>query len=252
MAFGKRRGSWVLSGMVLRNVVLFVRRERLVLLLRIIRRLILEVLELVLEVRRLRCVLIESIFGIVVFTTHFRSIHAVTGTQTTPASTTFGSITGNNMLRFSGNAFWTALGGLQLHDTAVGIANFNGDITIRGGVWTVLIHNPSTLDVKVKMFIQRTVDTPNFAFEPATASIAWDPTASPDFIDKVGKPYKTLEVLLEGGHNWSYSERIKLQKIDQVTYLGEGRIPVCHLLMSNVGHVTPITLSVTKSYKPVI
>jgi len=182
------------------------------------------------------------------FTTHFRSIHAVTGTQTTPASTTFGSITGNNMLRFSGNAFWTALGGLQLHDTAVGIANFNGDITIRGGVWTVLIHNPSTLDVKVKMFIQRTVDTPNFAFEPATASIAWDPTASPDFIDKVGKPYKTLEVLLEGGHNWSYSERIKLQKIDQVTYLGEGRIPVCHLLMSNVGHVTPITLSVTKSY----
>jgi len=75
------------------------------------------------------------------------------------------------MLRFSGNAFWTALGGLQLHDTAVGIANFNGDITIRGGVWTVLIHNPSTLDVKVKMFIQRTVDTPNFAFEPATASM---------------------------------------------------------------------------------
>jgi len=25
-------------------------------------------------------------------------------------------------VRFSGNAFWTALGGLQLHDTAVGIA----------------------------------------------------------------------------------------------------------------------------------
>jgi len=97
------------------------------------------------------------------------------------------------MLRFSGNAFWTALGGLQLHDTAVGIANFNGDITVRGGVWTVLIHNPSTLDVKVKMFIQRTVDTPNFAFEPATASIAWDPTASPDFIDKVGKPQRLLK-----------------------------------------------------------
>jgi len=152
------------------------------------------------------------------------------------------------MIRFASIPFWTAAGGLQLHDTGVAASTFIGDIIIRGGRWNIEVYNASLTanDIKVRAFLFTTVPTPNFAFEPVTAPILWDPTASPDFIDKIGKPYKTMEVIIESGHSWSFGGTIKLQKIDQVTYGGEGKVPIVSLLVSNVGHTVAAPFTVTR------
>jgi len=65
-------------------------------------------------------------------------------------------------------------------------------ILLRGGIWNVEFKNLAVtdLDVKIKVFLLTSVNRPDFAFEPTTAPNLWDPTASPDFINFIGKPYK--------------------------------------------------------------
>jgi len=77
---------------------------------------------------------IGSIFGILpcsrLIIVQFMGLLA---SHSTPASATFGSVINHNMIRFASIPFWTAAGGLQLHDTGVAASTFIGDIIIRGG-----------------------------------------------------------------------------------------------------------------------
>jgi len=72
-------------------------------------------------------------------------------------------------------------------------------LLLEGGIWNVEFKNLAVtdLDVKIKVFLLTSVNRPDFAFEPTTAPNLWDPTASPDFINFIGKPYKTWETVLE-------------------------------------------------------
>lgn len=188
------------------------------------------------------------------FATHYRSIHGSASTMVTPASTVLGSIYLFNMIRHGTNDFWTVAGGLQPHDTGITTALFSGDITVRGGQWRFQIQNLGTTppepnsDVRVRAFFFNSVNNPNFTYEPTSGPNLWDPTASPDFINFIGKPYKTLECLIEEGKSWTFGGRIKLQKIDEITYRNQGRSPLIAIIATNVGHAIPLNLAVTRSY----
>jgi len=109
--------------------------------------------------------------------------------------------------------------------------------------WRLLI-----LMSRLKVFLLTSVNRPDFAFEPTTAPNLWDPTASPDFINFIGKPYKTWETVLEQGNSWQIGGRLKLQKVDQITYREQGRTPILVCLFTNVGTSLATNIHVTRSY----
>jgi len=178
----------------------------------------------------------KHLWNSTLFSTKYRSLGNFGSTVSTQASTTLGTVSLFNLLRFGTNAFWTTGGGLQPHDFGVTSAVFGGDLTIRGGIWNVEFKNLAVtdLDVKIKVFLLTSVNRPDFAFEPTTAPNLWDPTASPDFINFIGKPYKTWETVLEQGNSWQIGGRLKLQKVDQITYREQGRTPILVCLFTNV------------------
>lgn len=184
------------------------------------------------------------------FATKYRSLASFGSTVTTAASTTLGTVTLFNLLRFGTNAFWTTAGGLQPHDFGATSAIFGGNLIVRGGIWNVEFKNLATtdLDVKIRVFLLTSVNKPDFTFEPTTASHLWDPTASADFINFIGKPFKTWETVLEQGNSWEIGGRLRMQSVDQITYREQGRTPILVVLMTNVGTSTANSVHVTRSY----
>lgn len=183
------------------------------------------------------------------FLTHYRSIHGSNTTLTTTASNLVGPVVLLNLIRYGTNEFWTVAGGLQPHDFGVTTAIFNADIILRGGRWNLEFHNSSgSVDIKVRVFLLNSVTNPNFAFEPTTAPIQWDPSASPDFINFIGKPFRTYETIIESGQNWNIGGMLRIQKIDEITYANQGRAPIAVVHVLNVGQAVVSNLVVTRSY----
>lgn len=182
--------------------------------------------------------------------TKFRSLRANSTVHTTGATPLDGICFAQNMYRYSSVPFWQVGGGLQPHDFGITTALFNGDITLRGGVWRISFTNGSTVgdDVRIRLWVLRSVSNPAFTFMPATHVNGWDPTASPDLIKEIGKPYRQVEKLLEAGQTFTYEERFKLQKIDQIQYGVEGKSPIVIVSIENVGHANAVNVAVQRTY----
>ena len=187
----------------------------------------------------------SSLFG-----THYRSIKTSGITHVTPANAADGTIRLFNMYRHGNDAFWVTAGGLQPHDTGITQAVFGGDITLRGGVWRMEIQNNSASagDIRVRAFIMNSVSNPNFTFEPTSGPSLWDPSGAPDFLRMIGKPYKTLEAVIEENKSWTFGGRFKIQKIDEITYGAQGYSPIVILCVSNVGTAVAQSFHVSRQY----
>lgn len=183
------------------------------------------------------------------FNTHYRSILSNSSAPVTPATVNTGLLLGTNMYRTGGVPFWTTAGGLLQTDSSITPPLFKGDIILRGGVWECQCTNTSTTnDVRIKVWVMRSTNDPDFSFEPALPPVAWDPTAAPDFIKEIGKPYMFREIVLEQGNSYTLKGRFKLQKIDEVTYGRQGLSPLVYMLFHNVGHATATTINVLYNY----
>jgi len=183
------------------------------------------------------------------FSTHYRSVLSALTAPVTPASGVTGTIFGINMHRIAANQFWTTAGGLIQTDAGVTAPTFKGDIILRGGQYEVQFQNSSsTLDIRIKIWLVKTVTNPDFTFEPTLPPIGWDPTSSPDFIKEIGKPFMAREVTLEQGNSYTMKGRFKLQKIDQTTYNSQGNSIVMYVMLCNVGHAVSTTVGILSSH----
>jgi len=185
------------------------------------------------------------------FSNHWRSIQANTFSLTTPADATSSVIGGFNMYRQTSNPFWIAAGGAVPTDTSIAVSAFKGDITIRGGVYELIIANAgtgSTQDVRIKLFVITTVSNPDFAFQPVAPPIGWDPTASADFIKNIGRPHMIKEVLLNEANAYVHKGRFRIQKIDEIQYGEQGHAPIIYIQAHNVGHTTATVINIQMSH----
>lgn len=183
------------------------------------------------------------------FAQHYRSINTAELTASTPASKVAGAIFGIDMHRIGGNSFWTVLGGLVPADSAITPPTFKGDITLRGGQYETQFYNTSTTnDIRIKIWFVMSVTNPDFTFEPTLPPIAWDPSASPDFIKEIGKPFGAREVTLEQGNSYTIKGRYKLRKIDQNTNISQGESLIMYCMLCNVGHATATNVNIISSH----
>jgi len=191
----------------------------------------------------------KHLWNSTLFKQHWRSISVSDNSFNTPANNTTGTLVGTNMWKNAGTTFWTTAGGLQPADLAGSVPTFVGDIIVRGGRAEITFHNSSTTsDIRVRIFGIRTQTDPLFSAEPVAPPYSWDTTVSPDFGSLIGKTWFTRDVVIEQGNSYTFVQRIKMQKIDQSTYLLEGHSPLVYALISNVGHATPISVVVTRGY----
>jgi len=183
------------------------------------------------------------------YTTKYRSAFVISQTVSTPATNTTGTLTGHNMYKNPATSFWITAGGALPSDSGGTLPVFQGDITLRGGRSELTFHNTSTSnDVRVRLFCLKTTSDPNFAYEPVAPSYNWDPSLSPDFNSQIGKTYMMREVVIEQGNSYTFAMKLKLQRIDEITYLTEGYTPLVYSLISNVGHTTATNVIITKGY----
>lgn len=183
------------------------------------------------------------------FKTHYRSIFTTSGNVSTPADDVSSNVFGLNMIRHSpGLSFWLTAGGAVRVDTAGTMPLFNGDIILRGGIFSFTISNQNATDVRASIWLIQSVQDPDFVFEPANVSQLWDPSVSPDFVSHLGKPFVNRTILIEGGTSYTFTRRLNMQKIDQTTYNLEGRSPLIYLSISNVGQAAATTVRLTRSY----
>lgn len=196
-----------------------------------------------------RRVYAKHLWDSTLFKQHWRSLSSTSFNIVTTASNVTGTLTGINLWKNAGTSFFTAAGGTVLADTGAVVPTFIGDIILRGGRTEVTFYNSSaTGDVRIKVFLLNTVTDPGFSIEPVSPPIGWDSTVSPDFAQQIGKTWMMKEVVIEQGNSWTYQMRHKLCKIDQLTYSIEGKSPLMYALLSNVGHIVPTTVVITKSY----
>ncbi|ANC51558.1 putative capsid protein [Llama faeces associated circular DNA virus-1] len=172
------------------------------------------------------------------YANHWRSFSSSQQNVTTPAGTLDTALFAINLTSPIGNTspFWTAAGGLVPTDIGVTPPKFVGDITLRGGVWECIIYNQSTTqDIRFKSWLVRTVDTPNFTPFPATSPISWEPSIAADFVQYIGKPFQSREVVIESGNSYTLKGRYRVEKIDQKVQAVAGRQLFLFGLIHNVG-----------------
>lgn len=184
------------------------------------------------------------------FSSHYRSIASASTSVATLTSPITGTTFGLNLSAPIGtaNPFWTTSGGLIPLDNSVAAPLFQGDITLRGGVWEVIFYNTSTTnDVRIKVWNVFTMNRPNLAFFPANPSIAWDPSASAEFNEFIGKPFNGREVVIEQGNSYTIKGRMKIQKIDERVYGDLGKCLFLFGLVHTVGAATACTVNINYS-----
>jgi len=182
------------------------------------------------------------------FATHYRSVRSIAGDVVMQTNDVVATIFGLNMYKFDANPFWTVTGGAVSVDTGIAVPAFIGDIILRGGIYTVTFANTSTNDIKLNIWMSTTVPDPVVTVVPASSTIAWDPSVSPDFNSQVAKTWMSKSVLIEGGNSYSITNRFKLQKIDQTTYIVEGRTPIIWVSAFNIGNSAANILRVVRSH----
>jgi len=190
----------------------------------------------------------KHLWYLTLFKPHYRSIFTVGSDISMPTNDVAVTIFGLNMYKLTTDPFWVVAGGLLAIDTGITPPLFSGDIILRGGVYTVTFANLSSNDIKLRLWVTKSVPDPAFTLVPSSASLSWDPSCSPDFNSQVGKVYDNRTVTIEGGNSYSFSKRFNVQKIDQVTYTLEGNSPIIYAAACNMGNSTANTLRVVKSY----
>jgi len=192
---------------------------------------------------------LKHLWDSTLFTTHWRSVFTAAVTRSTPASNIVGTLTGTNLYKPAAGPFFSAAGGALPVDISLAIPQFNGNVVLRGGIYEYSILNNSTTDMKIKLFMLTTTNSPDFSFEPASNPFTqWDPSSTPDFTDQIGKVWATREVLLEGGNVYTYRGRFKMQKIDVATYILQGKAPLIYSLVNNVGTTVASQYVITTAY----
>lgn len=181
--------------------------------------------------------------------TKYRSLQSRTSFITTSASTAVGSIGYITPLWLSNNAFWASSGGLRQTDAGVTPPLFSGDITLRGGIWGIQFRNSSsTLPVALRVYVGFTRNLPNLTLIPTTENVGWEPSISPDITVEVGKFHYNTLVQLEPGETFKLERRVRIQKISQTEWAGNGKMPIVMLFANNIGHSTATQIDFTSYY----
>jgi len=192
---------------------------------------------------------LRHLWNSTLFSSHYRSLYCTSGTVTTPANNTDYGLFGINLYR-NGPAtqFWTVAGGALPIDIGGTVPLFKSDITLRGGVWSVVFHNPGPGDIMLTIWKVFTVTDPLLSSFPAAAVKGWDPTVSGDFSTLIGKAGFNKSVSIEGGNSYTLTGRFKIQKIDQARYELEGKAPWLFCGIANVGTSAIVNVNFTKSH----
>lgn len=161
------------------------------------------------------------------FKSHYRSIFSDNAALTTPVD---GGLAGSIIYQAidPGARFWTAAGGAIDIDGGT-MPLFTDDIILRGGVCDMTIENTdatSTDIANIGVYFVKSSDIPDLSsFNVTTRPRGWEPSAYPEFKEKVGKILQKWEVSIKPGEQYSFKRRLGVQKIDigAWTSYGTGR-----------------------------
>lgn len=191
----------------------------------------------------------KHIWNSTIFKPHYRSVLTEDLNLSTPATGTDGTIQFFNMYQFAAGGFGTAAGGAREIDIGAGVPLFEpSSFVLRGGRYEITIANLDSSDIRVKLWRITTGNSPDFSIVGATEDAAWDPSVTPDFFIKVGKPFMSREVIIQGNDQYTFSTRFKTQKIDGEAYLDNARSPYICILVSNYTGSGATNFKVTQSY----
>lgn len=126
----------------------------------------------------------RTIFRNSQYSTHYRSIGSVSGSQSTPVGSSTVNTGFLGALDNGAGAFWTSAGGLQPVDTGIAVPLFKGDITVRGGVIGFRVYNDGAYPMQVKLWLVMTKDTwvtNSGNYSLTGVPLSWDPSVVPDF-----------------------------------------------------------------------
>lgn len=160
------------------------------------------------------------------FMNHYRSVGGqAAGTISTPVftpgSTTVTVVTAASLS--SANPFWVTAGGAQPIDTGAGVPLFSpSSIVIRGGIVRCCLTNLSTDEtVRARVWAVWAKSNQTQVAVPAIAPINWDPTMIPDFTQAYKMLFGREVMLLPGNKPMEVTAKLKIQKIDQDTFINE-------------------------------
>lgn len=119
--------------------------------------------------------------------------------------------------------FWLSTGGAQPIDNGVGVPLFSpSSIVIRGGKVRITLTNTSTDEtVRARVWAVWAKSNQTQVIVPASAPIGWDPTMIPDFSQAYKMLFGREVLLLPGARPMEVEAKLKIQKIDQDTFLNE-------------------------------
>jgi len=183
--------------------------------------------------------------------TKYKSIKAVSGTVSTPATVSQSATVGTYALGSSNSyePFWTVNGGVQsisgaianIADPTETAPTFNSDIIIRGGMVTMEVYNKTETDdsgvndiVKCRVVLIRTGADWNNSNAEAAINTFYSPGAGGDFKRLVGTVKVDRLFDIKDGESCSVTYRIPCQKIDVGNYMNEtGGVYVWYISVQN-------------------
>jgi len=173
-----------------------------------------------------RSTYIRDLYNSTKYKPHFRSTEETSGTITTGAGVETASVHLQRALfligaRGGGNPFWTAASGAFPVDATAPVPGFNGDIILRGGIARVTAYNASATDAaRVDIIGMWSNAHPKDLFgTDFLAPVEWDPSLTPEFL-QMGKVISRKETILEPHSSMMVTYKFKIQKLDQVMFVG--------------------------------
>jgi len=155
--------------------------------------------------------------------------------------------------RGGGTPFWESGGGAFPIDGVTPVPGFNGDIILRGGIGRITAYNASAEHaVRVDIIGVWTNAHPKDLYATDfDAPVEWDPSLTPEF-NQMGRVVTRKETILEPLSSILVSYKFKIQKLDQVTFVGVDGItsdtPSAHTLFWFVKCTPMNTVAVSVIY----
>lgn len=155
--------------------------------------------------------------------THYRSNFARYVALTTDVTANTATFNAQSALRFGGNNFYVAAGGLQPQLSGTASPVFEGDKIIRGGIVGVRFYNNATDNtvIYVNAFLVKTSVDFLAAALPAFVNAGWDPSIIPDFKQRVGTILMARKFQLENANSSELTYRLPIQKTEDFQYLND-------------------------------
>jgi len=169
---------------------------------------------------------VRDLYNSTKYKAHYRSTFEGSGTITTGTSVEVARVHVQRALfnpgsRGGGTPFWEAGGGALPIDGTSPVPGFNGDIILRGGIGRVTVYNTSSDEsVRVDVIgVWSNAHPKDLWATDFDAPVEWDPSLTPES-NQFGRVVVRKETILEARSCMLISHKFRIQKLDQLTFVG--------------------------------